>query len=224
MAEKILLAKKREISAKGAKGIMNKLRKDGFVPGVYYSKGKEQINFAVEEIALNKYVFTSKTNIIQLTFEGEEAVGCIIKDIQFDPVTDKVVHIDMLGVTLGQVLQLEVPIRFVGSAEGVKEGGILQEQLHKLEVECLPRHIPENLEIDVTELNIGDSIYIKDLEFENITILNNEESNVVSVVAPRVEEEEEVETDEIDADADADADETAEPEVIAKGKSEEEDE
>ena len=222
MAEKILLAKKREISAEGAKGIMNQLRRDGFVPGVYYSKGKDQITFAVEEIALNKYVFTSKTNIIQLTIEGEEAVGCIIKNIQFDPVTDKVVHIDMLGVTLGQVLQLDVPISFIGSAVGVKEGGILQEQLHKLEVECLPRHIPENLEIDVTELNIGDSIYIKDLEFENITILNNEESNVVSVVAPRAEEEEEeveeVETDEIDSD------EPVEPEVIAKGKSDKEDE
>ena len=220
MAEKILLATKRDISAKGAKGIMNKLRRDGFVPGVYYSKGKDQIAFAVEEVALNKYVFTSKTNIIQLTFEGEEAVGCIIKDIQFDPVTDKVVHIDMLGVTLGQVLQLEVPIHFTGSAVGVKEGGILQEVLHRLEVECLPRHIPENLEIDVTELNIGDSIYIRDLEFENITLLNSEDSNVVSVVAPRAEEEveEEVETDEIDSD------EPVEPEVIAKGKSEEEDE
>lgn len=214
MAEKILKATKREISATGAKGIMNKLRRDGFVPGVFYSKGKDQINFAVEEIALNKYVFTSKTNIIQLTFDGEEEIGCIIKDVQFDPVTDKVVHIDMLGVTLGQVLQLEVPIRFLGTANGVKEGGILQEQLHKLEVECLPRHIPEQLEIDVTELNIGDSIYIRDLEFENLTLLNNEDSNVVSVVAPKVEEE--VETDEIDSD------ETVEPEVIAKGKSDEE--
>ena len=91
MAEKILLATKREISAKGAKGIMNKLRRDGFVPGVYYSKGKDQINFAVEEIALNKYIFTSKTNIIQLTFEGEEGIGCIIKNVQFDPVTEKIV-------------------------------------------------------------------------------------------------------------------------------------
>ena len=216
MAEKILKATKREISATGAKGIMNQLRKDGFVPGVYYSKGQEQINFAVEAIALNKYVFTSKTNIIQLTFEGEEGIGCIIKDVQFDPVTDKVVHIDMLGVVLGQVLQLEVPVSFTGSAIGVKEGGILQEQLHKLEVECLPRHIPENLEIDVTELNIGDSIYIRDLEFENITLLNNETTNVVSVVAPRAEEEE-VDEDEVDIDSD----EAAQPEVIAKGKTDE---
>lgn len=207
MTEKILKAKKREISTKGA---INQLRKDGFVPGIFYSKGKDQITFAVEEIVLNKYVFTSKTNILQLTFEGEEGIGCIIKDIQFDPVTDKVVHIDLLGVTLGQILQLDVPIRFVGSAIGVKEGGILQEQLHKLEVECLPRHIPEHLEIDVTELNIGDSINVRDLEFENVTILNSANANVVSVVAPKSEEE--VETDEIDGD------EPVQPEVITKGK------
>jgi large subunit ribosomal protein L25 len=221
MAEKILAAKKREI---GTKGALNQLRRDGFVPGNYYSKGNDQIAFSVEEVLLNKYVFTSKTNILQLTFEGEEGIGCIIKDIQFDPVTDKVVHVDMLGVTLGQLLQLEVPIRFTGTAAGIKEGGVVQEQLHKLEVECLPRHIPENLEIDISELNIGDSIYIRDLEFENITILNNETSNVVSVVAPRAEEEEEeeveeeVETDEIDSD------EPAQPEVIAKGKTDKEDE
>jgi len=212
MAEKILKAKKREISTKGA---INQLRRDGFVPGIYYSKGKDQIAFAVEEISLNKYVFTSKTNILQLTFDGEEGIGCIIKDIQFDPVTDKVVHFDLLGVTLGQLLQLDVPVRFVGSANGVKEGGILQEQLHKLEVECFPRHIPEHLEIDITELNIGNSISVRDLSFENITILNSADANVVSVVAPRVEEEEEVETDEIDSD------EPVQPEVISKGKTEE---
>ncbi len=214
MAEKVLKATKREISASGAKGIMNQLRKDGFVPGVYYSKGKEQINFTVEAITLNKYVYTSETNVLQLTFEGEEPLGAIIKDIQFDPVTDKVVHIDLLGLTLGQVLQLEIPLSFVGSAVGVKEGGILQEQLHKLDVECLPRHIPQNLEIDVSELALGDSIHVSDLDFENIKILNSDDTSVVSVVQPKVEEEE------VDEDA-VDSDVPAQPEVISKGKTDE---
>ena len=214
MAEKVLKATKREISASGAKGIMNQLRKDGFVPGVYYSKGKEQINFTVEAITLNKYVYTAETNVLQLTFEGEEPLSAIIKDIQFDPVTDKVVHIDLLGLTLGQVLQLEIPLSFVGSAIGVKEGGILQEQLHKLDVECLPRHIPQNLEIDVSELALGDSIHVSDLEFENIKILNSDDTSVVSVVQPKVEEEE------VDEDA-VDSDVPAQPEVISKGKTDE---
>ncbi len=214
MAEKILEAKKRVL---GTKGDLNQLRRDGFVPGVYYSKGKEQINFAVEEVVLNKLVFTAATNVIQLTFEGEEALGTIIKDVQFDPVTDRIVHFDLQGLTLGQVLQLEIPIYFVGSAVGVKEGGILQEQLHKLEVECLPRHIPQNLEIDVTELNIGDSIHVSDLEFENIKIITNGEATVAAVVLPRAEEVEE----EDDADV-VDTGEPVQPEVIGKDKAEDE--
>lgn len=210
MAEKILKAKKREISTKGA---INQLRRDGFVPGIYYSKGHDEIVFSVEEVALNKFVFTSETNVIQLTIEGDEPLTCIIKDVQFDPVTDRVVHFDLQGLTLGQTLQMEIPISFIGSAAGLKEGGILQEQLHKLDVECLPRDIPQHLEVDITNLNLGDSIHVSDLEFEGIKILTNEDASVVSVVQPRADVEEE-ETEETDV--------VAEPEVIEKGTSEEE--
>ncbi len=215
MAEKILKATRREITTKGA---INQLRKDGFVPGIFYLKGNDEIVFSVEEVALNKFVFTSETNVISFTIEGEEPLSCIIKDIQFDPVTDRVVHFDLQGLTLGQTLQLEIPLSFIGSAVGVKEGGILQEQLHKLDVECLPRHIPQNLEIDVTELSLGNSIHVRDLEFENIKILNSDDTSVVSVVQPRAEEEEETE----EGDETVVASETAEPEVISKGKSDEE--
>ncbi|PIQ08682.1 MAG: 50S ribosomal protein L25 [Ignavibacteriales bacterium CG18_big_fil_WC_8_21_14_2_50_31_20] len=185
MAERILKAKKREISTKGA---INQLRKSGFVPGIYYSKGKEQITFSVEEVALNKFVFTSETGIIQLSFDGEEQLGCVIKDIQFDPVTDKVVHFDVQGVTLGQLLQIELPISLVGSAIGVKDGGILQEQTHKLEVECLPRDIPQHIEVDISGLKIGESIHVRDLKLDKIEILNSEDTVIVSIVHPKVEE------------------------------------
>lgn len=213
MTEKILNAKKREI---GTKGDVKQLRRDGFVPGVFYTKGKEQIIFSTEEIALNKLVYTSETSIIQFTLEDGESFGCIIKDVQFDPVSDRIVHIDLQGITLGQVLQLEVPVVFVGSAVGVSEGGILQEQLRKLEIECLPRNIPQNLEIDITNLGIGDSIKISDLEFEDVKLLNSDDSTVVSVVPPMSEEEPVEEETEADADVEA-----AEPEVISKGKADE---
>jgi len=179
MAERILKAKKREISTKGA---INQLRKNGSVPGVYYSKGKDQIIFSVDEVALNKFVFTSETGIIQLHFDGQEPVGCIIKDVQFDPVTDKVVHIDVQGVTLGQLIQLELPIILVGTAFGVRDGGILQEQTHKLEVECFPRDIPQHIEVDITDLKIGESIHVRDLKLDKIKILNSEDTTIVSIV------------------------------------------
>lgn len=213
MAEISLNAKKREISTKGT---LNQLRKEGHIPCVYYSKGKDPISFTSTEIDLNPLVFTSDTNLIHLKIDDMEQLDCIIKDVQFDPVTDRIVHIDFMGITYGQLLQLQVPVAVVGTAEGVKQGGLLQHYMHKLEVECLPRHIPEHLEIDVTELNVGDTIHVRDLEYENIKILNAEDAAVVAVTVTRVTvEEEEVEEEAVEAEA-------AEPEVIGKGKADEE--
>ncbi|MEN8192243.1 MAG: 50S ribosomal protein L25 [Bacteroidota bacterium] len=216
MAEIVLAAKKREISNKGAN---KELRKNGIIPCNYYVKGSDPISFSADEIALNSIVFTSEAHLINIAFDKEEPIRTIIKDVQFDPVSDRIVHIDFQGVTAGQKLEIQIPVSFIGSAIGVKEGGILQESLHKLDIECFPRHIPEHFEIDVENLNVGDSIYIRDLEFENVTILNHEDSIVVSVVVPRIHEEEEIEEEEGVEEEGA-----AEPEVISKGKSEEDSE
>ncbi|VAX23273.1 LSU ribosomal protein L25p [hydrothermal vent metagenome] len=215
MAEITLTAKKREISNKGAN---KELRRNGVIPCIYYSKDKEPIAFSVEEIALKPLVYTSQAHIINLTFENEEPIGAIIKDVQFDPVTDRVVHADFHGVTLGQMIDVQIPINIIGSAVGVKEGGMVQQNIHKLDVECLPRHIPQHLDVDVSELEIGDSIHIRDLNFEDINILNHDDTIVISVVAPRGEEVEE-EAEEVEGEVEG----TAEPEVIAKGKADEED-
>jgi len=214
MAEITLAAKKREISNKGAN---KELRRNGVIPCIYYSKDKEPIAFSVEEVALKPLVYTSEAHIINLTFENEEPLGAIIKDVQFDPVTDRIVHVDFHGVTLGQMIDVQIPINIIGSAIGVKEGGMLQQNIHKLDVACLPKDIPQHLDIDVTELKMGDSIHVKDLNFENINILNHEDTIIISVVAPRGEEEvEEVE------EVEGEGEESTEPEVIAKGKADEE--
>ncbi len=164
-------------------------------------------------------VYTSKTHLLSLKLDGHEEYDCIIKDVQFDPVSDEVVHFDLIGLTRGEKIQLEVPIQLLGSAVGVKEGGLLQESMHKLNVECLPKDIPQSLEIDVTELNIGDTIHVADLNFENITILNPEDTIVVSVVLPKVEIEV---TPEEEGEELAEEEGAAEPEVIGKGKETEE--
>ncbi|MBL1212384.1 MAG: 50S ribosomal protein L25 [Ignavibacteriae bacterium] len=217
MAEIVLNAEKRE---KSTQSVLNELRKNGYVPGTFYSKEKEAFSFAAHNVDVNRFVFTSETNIINLKInDDKEELRGIIKDVQFDPITDKVTHIDILGLTAGQTLQLEIPVTLTGDAVGVKEGGSVQQSTHKLDVECLPRHIPEQIEIDVTDLSIGDSIHVKDLNLENVKILNAETVMLVSVIAPRaIEEPEETLEDEILAD------EPAEPEVIGKGKSEDENE
>ena len=188
------------------------------VPGVFYIKGQEGIPIIVEENDINPLVFTSESHLIELQIEGdgEEMRESILKDIQFDPVTDKVIHFDLRGITRGEVIELEIPLMLKGTAIGIKEGGVLQQSLQRLQIECLPRHIPAHLEFDVTNLKFGDSVSVEDLSFENVTILNAPQSVVLSIVAPKVIEEAKPE-DELLVE-----DESNEPEVIKKGKSEDE--
>lgn len=201
-------AKKRPITTKGA---VNQARKQGYVPGIFYSKGVEPISILAAELSLKPVVYTSETHLINLEIEGQEAVRCILKDVQFDPVSDRIIHFDLYGVTVGQVLQIQVPVQITGSAVGVKEGGKLQVQLHKIDVECLPKDIPDHIELDVTNLRIGDSIHAGDVKIENVKIVTPEDVVIVALTAPKASAEETAEAGK----------ETTEPEVISKGKSEE---
>lgn len=213
MSDIKLPAKKREITTKGA---VNQARKAGFVPGVFYSKGVDPVSFTVSELALKPFVYTSETHLISLEIEGMEPVRCILKSVQFDPVTDRIIHVDLYGVTVGQKLQIQVPVQISGSAIGVKEGGKLQVQLHKIEVECLPKDIPDSIQIDVSALDMGDSIHASEIKIDNVEIITPADVVVVTVTAPKAVAEDEEETEELEGE------ESAEPEVIGKGKSEEE--
>lgn len=211
MEKVVIEAKKR---TKIDKASRSALRKEGKVPAIFYSKHHEPQAIEISERAIHPLVFTSKTSLISLNVDGQEEQECIIKDVQFDPVTEKIVHVDLLGLKKGEKIQIEVPVQLVGSPIGIKEGGILQHILHKLEIECLPVDIPEHLEIDVANLKLGSSIHVSDLKFDNILILNSPDSLVASVTHPKVEKEA----------APAEGEEVKEPEVIAKGKTQEEEE
>lgn len=211
MEKTILEANVREISTKGN---LNSLRKNGRVPGVFYIKGQETLPIDVSVKNLNPLVFTSETHLISLQVPGHDEYDCVIKDVQFDPVTDKIVHFDLYGLTKGEKITIEVPLRLIGNAIGIKEGGILQHTIHKLEIECLPKDIPQFLEINVSELKLGDSIHAGDLSYDNITILTPADSVIVSVTHPKVEKE--------PVTGEAPVEEKTEPEVIGKGKTEEE--
>jgi large subunit ribosomal protein L25 len=193
----------------------NSLRNEGRVPGVLYGSRIKPIPIDVTRAAIHPVVYTSKTHLLSLKLDGHEEYDCIIKDVQFDPVSDEVVHFDLIGLTRGEKIQLEVPIRLLGSAVGVKEGGLLQESMHKLNIECFPKDIPQSLEIDVTELSVGDTVHVADLNFENINILNPEDTIVVSVVLPKVEKEV---TPAEEGEELVEEEGAAEPEVIGKGK------
>ncbi len=216
MSEIKLPVKKRELSTKGAN---NQLRRTGDVPGIFYTKGSEPVPIYVPERALKPLVFTSETHIVNLKIDDGEEIQSILKSVDFDPVSDKIIHFDLQGIQVGQELELEVPVILEGQAKGVKEGGVIQHHLHRINVSCLPKNIPEHVTINISELGVGDSVHIKDLSLENVKILNPEDVIIVSVNIPRSVQTETVAVEEAETEA-----ELEEPEVISKGKAEKEEE
>lgn len=204
MEKKALEAQTRTRFGKSGRNILKGERK---VPGVFYSTHSETISIETTENAIKPFVFTSKNYVIQLSIDGKKDIECIVKDVQFDPVTDRVIHFDLFGLTSGEKISLEIPLVFTGASAGVREGGLLQESLHKLNIECLPSNIPSVLEVDVTNLKLGKSILVSDLKYDNISILNPQDTVVVSVVVPRGVELSLTPEEEI-----------SEPEVISRGK------
>ena len=214
MSEILVNGSKRTLSTKGA---VNQLRRDGNVPGIYYTKGVEPIPVFVSEKALKPIVFTSETHIINLKIDDGEELKSILKNVQFDPVTDRVVHFDLLGISADQEIEIDVPIMFEGQAKGVKEGGIVQQTLHKVTVSCLPADIPQHITINVSDLALGDSIHVRNLAIDKVKFLQNPEVIIVSVVVPRAAVE-------ATPAAEVPGGEKSEPDIITKGKQTEEEE
>ena len=212
MAEITLSAEKRKISHKSAN---KQLRKNGKVPGIYYHKKDVPIPIEVSNAVLKPIVFTSETHIITLSIDDKTALSCILKNVQFDPVTENIVHFDLQGISRDEKIEIEVPLVYVGNPVGIKQGGILQQAAHKLHIECLPADIPEHIEIKIDHLNIGDAVHVSDLTVEKVKILNALDAVLVSVVPPKIEKE---------AVPAVETEEAKEPEVISKGKIEKEEE
>ncbi len=190
------------------------LRKSGFVPGVYYIHGGDNIAIKAPELSLRPVISTTESRVINLDIEGEIR-QCILKDVQFDPVTSKLIHFDLLGLKAGEKIRVEVPVKLSGNPIGIKEGGLLQFIMHKLEINCLPQNLPSHIDLEISGLGIGDSIKVSDVKLENIEFLDEEHAVIVSVVPPTLVAEE---TPAAETEA------PAEPEVITKGKKEEESE
>lgn len=221
MAVMTLNARKREDIASSS---VKDNRKKGNIPGVYYYKGTPSVPLYVKDSALKPFVYTSEVHIINLKIEGtNDQYNCILKDIQFDPVKDTPIHFDLLGISENEKINIEVPITLVGTPAGVKEGGIVQHSMHKVEVECFPRNIPSHIDVNIENLMIGDSIHVSDLEHKDFEILDSPDATIVAVVPPVIEK---VETpaEGVEGEVPAEGEAPAEPEVISKGKKEEEEE
>ncbi|MEW5799193.1 MAG: 50S ribosomal protein L25 [Bacteroidota bacterium] len=210
MSEVVLNAEVRKETGKK----VNRLRYEGKIPGVYYSRGEGNINVTVTPLALKPLVYTSDTHLINLKLDNGETKTCVLRDVQFDPITDRPIHFDLQGVRENEELIVQVPVIIKGTPQGVKDGGTMQFVMHKVRVACLPKFIPEHIEVEVSDLKMNDTIHVRDIKLQNARIVDNEAGTIVAVVPPTIVKEE-VPGATPDAAATA---APAEPEVIAKGK------
>jgi len=187
MTELVLKTEVREGLGKGAN---KKLRRLGIVPAVYYHKNKAQA-LQVNELEFIRVIKVGK-QLIELKIDGKKQ-KVLIKDIQFHPVTEKVVHIDFQGVSMSEIVQVAVQLNFVGTAEGVLEGGLFEVHMHDIEVKCKASDIPHQLDFNIEKLVIGDTIHISDLDFGDLEIVSNPEMIVAAVVVPKVYKDADVE-------------------------------
>ena len=213
MAEIILKANIREYKGRSS---ANEARREGKVPGVFYLKDEKNIPIEVEALDLRPLIYTAETHIVKLELSDGTDELCMLKDVQFDPITDKVTHFDLMGLIRGQKVKFEVPIALEGIPVGVKAGGVLTQTMHKVEVMCAPKDLPEHITVDVTHLDAGQSLSVSELVMEGIELLSDPEQPVAIVGHARAEVTEEVE------ETEEGVEEGAEPEVIGKGKEDEE--
>ena len=192
------------------------IRNSGKVPAVLYGYGTKNVSVKVDEVEFIKVIReVGRNGVIELGV-GSKTIKVMVSDYQYDSLKNQVTHIDFLAINMKEERTVEVPVSLVGEAVGAKEGGVVEQPLFNLEVTATPENIPETIEVDITELNVNDSLTVADVKVSgDFVIENNPEDSVVSVVPPTAEPtEEEIAAMEGEA-------ETAEPEVINEKEEEE---
>ena len=188
MAEVKLQVEKRDSTGKG---VARRARVAGRVPGVVYGRGMDPVAITVDR---REFVTALNTDagmnvLLSLDIDGE-SIPALARDLQRDPVRGTLLHADFVKVDLTIEVEVNVPVHPIGDSPGVKEGGVLEQTLHEVHVRCLPTDVPEQIEADVSGLNIGDSLRVSELaEGREFTILNDPEQPVITIAAPVSEAE-----------------------------------
>ena len=183
------------------------LRNAGQVPCVIYG-GDKPLHFSSPELAFSKLVYTASAHTVVITLDNGVEYNAIMQDIQFHPVTDRIIHIDFYQIFDDKAITMEIPVHTTGSSKGVMNGGNLRVPFRKLKVKAIPSKLPDFVNIDITNLKIGSKLYITELENEDYTFLHPENTVVCQVRRSRlavVDEEEEEEGEGAAEGADAPA-------------------
>jgi len=168
------------------KGVARKLRAAGKIPAVLYGQGLETTPLTVDSRELSHLLHGSAGSnvLVDLMVDGEEHLA-IPREIQRDHIHSKFVHVDFLAVSRTETITVNVPVHETGDAAGVKEGGVVEHHLREVQIECLPQDVPDEIVVDITDVELGDMVHVSDLVApEGVTILTSPEDAVLSVVTP----------------------------------------
>jgi large subunit ribosomal protein L25 len=175
------------------------LRNAGQVPCVLYG-GDKPVHFSAPELAFSKLVYTPNAHTVVIELENGGTLNAVLQDIQFHPVTDRILHVDFYQLFEDKEIALNIPVQLVGNSKGVKNGGVLRKNNRKLRIKALPANLPDFIEIDITPLKIGDKVAVGDLPSEDYTFLHSDNTVVCQIKTARTailtEEEEEEEGEE----------------------------
>lgn len=165
------------------KGAAKQVRKEGQVPAVLYGQG-EPVSLSVDYIQFEKIINTPDAYIVNLAIDGKESAS-IIREVQFHPVTDQVIHVDFLRVTDNEPVEVELPIVLTGTAKGVRNGGKLVPMLRRLKVKGVAKNLPDLIEVNVTTLGLGKTIKVRDIKADGVEITSSKDAGVAMVEIPR---------------------------------------
>ncbi|MCH2490258.1 MAG: 50S ribosomal protein L25/general stress protein Ctc [Flavobacteriales bacterium] len=181
------------------------LRNAGKVPCVVYG-GDKPIHFSADELSFNSLVYTPDVHTVVLELDNGTKVNAILQDIQFHPVTDRILHADFYQIFDDKEVMMEIPVRVVGNSKGVKNGGVLRIVNRKLRVKAIPENLPDFIEVDITEMKIGDIRTVASVQSDDYKILHEENRTICQVrtsrtaIVTEVDEDEEGEEGEVAAD------------------------
>lgn len=171
------------------KAATRRLRSEDKVPAVIYGGAKE-INFSAPASAFKGIVYTAEFMLAAITIDGQ-TYNCVMKDLQFDKVTDRLIHLDFLELVENKPVIVNIPIKFVGTPQGVKEGGKLVIKIKSLKVKSLPKHLSENIELDLSDLKLNENVRVEDVKAPDMEIMNSARIPVASVTMTRQLKQEE---------------------------------
>lgn len=164
---------------------LRELRRSGRLPGVVFGRNAENKMIHISAIQFKKWLKQGASGFIELQLEGKGSLTVLLEDFQRDPVTREVLHVDFQQVKSNEIIRTRIPVKFNGMPVGTKQGGVVQIQCSSIEVEALPKHLPAEIEFDISGMEIGESLYVKDAKFSpDVTVVSEGNEFLLSVVKP----------------------------------------